>query len=105
MAFTLILHERCMKTPTLISKVINGAFVLLIGCCCISASHAGVTIITHGLNGNVDGWITGMANNIPKYPGFSGTNFSCYQMSFSNSGGGYLLTAARVAGSPATTPE
>jgi hypothetical protein len=66
---------------------------------------AGVTVITHGLNGNVDGWVTGMANSVPNYFRFPGTNFTCYQMFFFESGGFYYLTANRVAGSHPTTPE
>ena len=61
---------------------------------------AGVTLITHGLNGNVDGWVTGMADRIPNYSRFPGTNFSTYKLSFVPNGNGYLLTAARVAGTP-----
>ncbi len=65
---------------------------------CNSAQAGGVTLITHGLNGNVDGWVTGMATNVPRYARFPGTNFACYQMSFSNFNSAYYLTAARVAG-------
>src|SRR6478736_7147867 len=60
---------------------------------------AGVTVITHGLNGNVTGWVTGMATNVPAYPGFRGTNFSCYNMTFVPAGGGgFTLSATRTAG-------
>jgi len=69
------------------------------------ADGAGVTIITHGLNGNVDGWITGMATNIPNYFRFPGTNLTCYEMAFVSGGGGYLLTAARVAGTQPFEPS
>lgn len=66
-------------------------------------SGAGVTLITHGLNGNVDGWVTGMATNVPAYPGFRGTNFSCYNMTFVPAGGGgFTLSATRTAGVAAT---
>src|SRR5262245_20603149 len=67
-------------------------------------ASAGVTIITHGLNGDVDGWVTGMATNIPNYARFFGTNYSCYEMYFYPSNSSYYLTAQRVAGNPATTP-
>lgn len=67
---------------------------------------AGVTIITHGLNGNVTGWVTGMATNVPAYPGFPGTNFSCYNMTFVPTGsGGFTLSATRTAGMAATHSE
>ncbi|HWH71590.1 MAG TPA: hypothetical protein VNT26_19615, partial [Candidatus Sulfotelmatobacter sp.] len=62
--------------------------------------YAGVTLITHGLNGNVDGWVTGMANRIPKYSQFPGTNSTCYKTFFYSTGGPYFLGATRVAGNP-----
>jgi hypothetical protein len=77
--------------------------VAIIGCP-DRAAGGGVTIITHGLNGNVDEWVTGMATNIANYARFPGTNFSCYEMAFSNSGGSYFLTAARVAGTEPVDP-
>lgn len=69
-------------------------------------ASAGVTIITHGLNGNVDGWVSGMATNLPNRPGFRGTNFSCYNMTFvPASGGGFNLTSTRTAGGAPTNSE
>src|SRR5882672_1169079 len=82
--------------------------VLLFALVSLRPTHnalAGVTIITHGLNGNVDGWITGMATNIPNYQKFHGTNYTCYEMYFFSSAGSYYLTAARVAGSQPAAPE
>ena len=36
-------------------------------CGCINTKAAGVTLITHGLNGNADGWVQAMANAIADY--------------------------------------
>ena len=69
------------------------------------AASAGVTIITHGLNGDTDGWVTGMANQIPNYERFVGTNYSTYHVYFFYSGGSYYLTATRNAGSEPLSPE
>jgi hypothetical protein len=67
---------------------------------------AGVTIITHGLNGDVNGWVTGMATNIPAHPGFRGTNFSVYNMTFTPaSSGGFNVSATRTAGVAATNSD
>ncbi len=67
------------------------------------SSPAGVTLITHGLNGNIDDWVPAMAQSIPAHPGFPGTNYSRYEMvvSYNN---GFYLTTTRVGGNrPALT--
>ncbi|PYM10691.1 MAG: hypothetical protein DME18_15755, partial [Verrucomicrobia bacterium] len=40
------------------------------------AHGASVTLITHGFSGNVTDWIIPMAQKIPEYYRFAGTNFS-----------------------------
>jgi hypothetical protein len=79
--------------------------LLLVVALSLVHARAGVTFITHGLNGNVDGWVTGMADQIPSYQRFLGTNYTCYKAYFYSSGGSYYLTATRVAGSQPLTPE
>jgi hypothetical protein len=67
------------------------------------SNPAGVTLITHGLNGNIDDWVAAMALSIPAHLGFPGTNYSRYEMVVSYSDGFYLTTT-RVGGSrPALT--
>ena len=63
---------------------------------------AGVTVITHGLNGNADGWVTGMANQIPNNSSFPGTGSTFYKIYFYNSGGSYFATWSRLGGSAPT---
>src|SRR5712691_9477633 len=64
----------------------------------LSAGAGGVTFITHGLSGNVDGWVTGMANRITNYSRFPGTNATIYKAYFYSTNSSYYLTAARAAG-------
>ena len=59
---------------------------------------AGVTVITHGLNGNADGWVTGMASQIPNYPTFPGSSYSIYKVYYYYSGGSYIPTWVRLGG-------
>jgi hypothetical protein len=81
---------------TLITAAFAGLAVSLTPC----ARAGGVTLITHGLNGNVDGWISGMANQLTNYFRFSGREFTTYEMYFYSSGGSYYLAAQRESGSP-----
>lgn len=57
-----------------------------------------MTVITHGLNGNADGWVTGMANEIPKYYRFPGASYTFYKLYFIPVSGGYQLTWVRLSG-------
>src|SRR3954464_7938232 len=71
-----------------------------------SVSHAaGVTIITHGLNGNVDGWVLGMAGQVDNYYRFRGTNVSCYEIYFALTNTTYTPTWRRISGPAASTVD
>jgi hypothetical protein len=82
------------------------AALTAIGLAVTTPAPAGVTLITHGLNGEVDGWVTGMATNVPAYPGFRGTNHSVYTLAFVPAGGGgFQLVATNRLGSAATNTD
>ncbi len=59
---------------------------------------AGVTLVTHGFNSDVDGWVIPMADRIPGHPGFKGTQFSCYRIDITESGGQLTATATLLGG-------
>ena len=70
----------------------------------LSPLSAGVTIITHGLSGNVDDWVISMAAQMSQYYRFPGTNYTCYELYFTMTNSSYVLTWARIGGSaPAVT--
>src|ERR1043166_424239 len=64
----------------------------------------GVTVITHGYDGNVNGWISGMAGRIPLYSRFPGTNFTIYTITLTTDGNNnYFYQWQRTNGAPSAT--
>jgi hypothetical protein len=74
-----------------------------------TSKAAGVTIITHGYDGDVTGWITAMADEIPnyyhnRYPGFS-TNLTIYTITLTTDGTDYYYQWARDSASPPSNTD
>lgn len=63
----------------------------------------GVTLITHGFNGNVTDWIIPMAQRIPLYGTFPGTNYSCYEISITQNGQGQFVASQSLLAGVAPT--
>lgn len=65
----------------------------------VSADAAGVTVITHGFNSNVEDWVIPMAGKVGMHPGFPGATYSCYEISITSIGSGqYAATATLIGG-------
>jgi hypothetical protein len=60
---------------------------------------AGVTLITHGNNGNTEGWVTGMANALSQR--LNG-NVPIYRLNVTSSGGGFTNTLVKLSGATPT---
>jgi hypothetical protein len=80
-------------------------FLTFVAAITLPRSHAaGVTLITHGLNGDIDGWVSAMAQRTAAYRPFPGTNATRYELYFIPGGADFVLTWRRVAGpSPLAT--
>jgi hypothetical protein len=90
-------------------RLLLGALLFLTGFVSQSTKAAGVTIITHGYDGDVTGWIKAMADEIPayfynyRYSGLS-TNFTIYTLTLTTDGSNYYYQWTRDSGdSPSTT--
>src|SRR5260221_10441773 len=68
---------------------------------------AGVTIITHGyeIDGLYPTWITAMADEIPHYYSFPGTNFTTYRITLTTDGSNFYYQWQRVNGSPSSATD
>jgi len=89
-------------------KLLFGVSFFVAGFTSHLAGAAGVTVITHGYNSDVTGWITAMADEIPayfhhSYPGLS-TNITIYTITLTTDGGNYYYQWSRNSGSsPSST--
>jgi len=62
-------------------------------------AHAGgVTLITHGFNGNVTDWVIPMGEVMMDHPGFDGDDISCYEMEIRSVGGGLQASMIHLGG-------
>ncbi len=66
---------------------------------------AGVTIVTHGLNSNVDDWVIAMADRMAHSGGLPGTTSSCYELYFVPTNSSYSPAWKRLAGVAATNSD
>lgn len=96
-----------MRKLSIPAAWLTGGFVfLLIGFLSFSSEAAGVTIITHGYSSDVTGWITAMADSIPKYHDFPGTNFTTYTITLTTDGSGHFFYQwSRTNGSPPSVTD
>lgn len=86
-----------------VNRVRAGILALLLGLNALCVGHVsavGVTLITHGYDSDVNGWISAMADRIPKYQSFPGTNFTLYTITLTTDGAGnYFYQYQRTNGS------
>lgn len=95
-----------MTSSALLLRLRNACFFLFLWCLavCVSGYATGVTIITHGYDGNVNGWISGMAGRVPLYSRFPGINFTTYTITLTTDGNNnYFYQWQRTNSAPATT--
>lgn len=71
----------------------------------IGLHAAGLTIITHGLNGNVSDWVLAMGEQIAANSYFPGTNYTCYKVSVTANNSVLTTNWTRVHGSQPTATD
>jgi len=99
-------NSRCCASQGPLFGKFFGAILLGLALAGVGRAHAaGVTIITHGLNGDIDGWVSSMTERLMNYRPFPGTNATRYELYFIPGGADYVLTWRRVAGGAPTTTD
>jgi hypothetical protein len=84
-------------------KLQSGCALALLLLIPFSARGGGVTLITHGFSGNVNGWISGMAGALARFPHFPGTNYTTYTITLTTDGTNYFYQWSRTNSSPSLT--
>src|SRR5688572_237472 len=60
--------------------------------------RAGVTLITHGLNGNTSDWVEAMGQAISRHPRHLGTNSTLYVLTVADQSNGLTVAAEKRSG-------
>lgn len=68
-------------------------------------SGGGLTVMTHGFNSDVDGWIIPMAERFTGRSDFPGSNLSCYIIEIGFSNNAYTTTVTRPDNPPGSNPQ
>jgi hypothetical protein len=83
-------------------RLLPFAMLLLLGLSLFNPSRsshaAGVTIVTHGLKGNVDDWVISMVARMTEYYRFPGTGATCYEIYFTLTNSTYVPAWRRIGG-------
>jgi hypothetical protein len=96
-----------MSAPLFYARVGRICALILLWALPTRCLATGVTIITHGFEADstYPTWISSVADAIPKYARFPGTNFTTYRMTMTYNGTAYVITAARANGAPASATD
>src|ERR1043166_3458029 len=87
-------------------ELLASAILLVAAACGMTARGAGVTLVTHGFNGNVTDWVIPMVNALATNLHLPGTNSTCYEVSFTtNAQGAFIAVAARIGGVAPTASD
>jgi len=84
-------------------RLFVGCALLLLLLQPVPTAAGGVTVITHGFSGNVNGWISGMAGAVARSARFPGTNYTTYTITLTTDGSNYFYQWSRSNSIPSAT--
>jgi hypothetical protein len=96
-----------MSPPAFYARLVRICAVILMWAVQSRCLATGVTVITHGFeaDSSYPTWITAMADAVPAYAHFQGTNFTTYRLTMTYNGTAYVVSAARTNGAPPSASD